>query len=136
KGEHPTNYKFKKTRVIDIDKEPDNPIFHNPTCVYRREAIKSIEFDKSLKISEDFKFISEVLLRKKAYGVLSDTTYYYRKRGDDSSAIGGSLKNRAYYVDTPKRAYVPMMNAWRLSDGSVHRYMQYAILSDLRWRIP
>lgn len=133
--EHPSNYKFKADRVIDITKEPDNPIFHLPTCLFRREAILDKAFDTRLKITEDAKFLSDVLAVRKAYGVVSKSFYNYRKRQDASSAIGGQVKNRHFYLDVPTLAYDHMMDVWRESDGEVHPFMQYSILSDLRWRI-
>lgn len=133
--EHPSNYKFKTDRVIDVNKEPDNPIFHLPTCFFRREAIANKAFDTKLKITEDAKFLSDVLVNKKAYGVVSRPHYNYRKRQDASSAIGGQVKNRHFYLDVPTLAYDHMIDVWRQPDGTVHSFMQYSILSDLRWRI-
>src|SRR5690606_35354527 len=45
---HPLNYKFNKTRVIDLSKEPENPIHHVISCVFVRDSIRSVKFDESL----------------------------------------------------------------------------------------
>ena len=132
---HPLNRKFKQTRVINIDTSPDNPILHVISCVFRRESILDLRFDEHLKIAEDAKFLSEVILRKRAYGVLSNVTYFYRKRTDESSAIGGKLKNRDYYLVTPKRAYADMVDKWRTDSGILHPFMQYTLLYDLSYRL-
>jgi len=132
---HPSNYKFYKTRVLNIDNEPDSPLYHVITCVFKRSAIQNIRFDEKLKITEDGKFISEVLLNKRAYGVLSDTCYYYRKRNDQSSAIGGKLKNKDYYTVVPERAYLTMMADWTDTKGDLSPFIQYEIISDLAWRL-
>ncbi len=132
---HPSNYKFHTTRVIDLTKDPDNPIFHLPTCVFKREALKGREFSKKLKISEDARILSEILLNKKAYGVLSGPHYNYRKRRDESSAINRQQKSRDFYTTVPKYAYLYMLDLWREEDGRVLPFMQYEVLSDLVWRL-
>ena len=132
---HPSNYKFKKTKIINISENPDNPIFHIPTCIFRRDAIKKKTFDKRLKITEDAKFISDILIDKKAYGVSSKGCYYYRKRINNSSAINGQQKNRDYYLLVPDLAYNNMLNLWKDNNGKIHKFMQYEILSDLSWRL-
>lgn len=133
---HPSNYKFNKTRVIDLSIEPDNPIFHLPTCIFRRKALRGKSFDRRLKISEDVKFLNEVLVGKKAYGVSSKGVYNYRKRQDESSAIGGQIRNKDYYLVVPEIAYKYILDLWREADGRAHRFVQYEILSDLIWRLP
>lgn len=133
--EHPSNYKFKKTRIIDLEKEPDNPLLHLPTCVIRTSVAKDFIFDTKLKVTEDAKFLSEVLVRKKAYGVLAKGVYHYRKRGDTSSAIASHSKSKYYCLVVPKLAYESMMDTWRDNDGAVGKFMQYEILSELYWRV-
>lgn len=129
---HPLNYKFHTTRVIDVVREPDAPLLHVITCVFKKDAVTNVEFDERLKIAEDVKYISDVLLRKKKYGVLADTVYYYRKRSDSVSAIGGKEKNKSYYLDTPKYSYEYMLDGWK-STGS--QYTQYTVLYDLSYRL-
>ena len=132
---HPSNYKFKRTRVIDLEKEPDNPIFHIITCVFKREALEGRRFDEQLPITEDGKLLGEILLDKKAYGVLKSSSYYYRKRSDQGSAIGNQFKNKAFYTTVPKLAYMSMLDSWRVDNGKADKFMQYQILSDLYWRL-
>ncbi|MEU7768622.1 glycosyltransferase family 2 protein [Nocardia sp. NPDC049190] len=134
-GEHRNNYKFHKTRVLKLSSEPDSPLFHVTTCIFRRQALEGLKFDARLKITEDGKFLSEFLLRKKAYGVLSETVYYYRKRRDSSSATGGKLSDKEYYTTVPRVAYLCMLDEWRDKSGHIERFMQCQILSDIAWRI-
>lgn len=128
---HPLNYKFNKTRVIDLSKEPESPILHVISCVFIRDSIENVKFDESLSIAEDIKFISDVLLRRKKYGVLSDTTYHYRKRGDGTSAIERSRKIKASYIDVVEGVYGHMFNDWN-GDNS---FAESTILYDLSYRL-
>lgn len=130
---HPLNYKFGSTRVIDVDKEPDAPILHAVSVVYKRDSLKDVRFDERVAITEDAKFLSDVIIKKRRYGVLKDSVYYYRKRGDGGSAISGKEKNRSFYDATPKYAYEHMLDTWVESGNSKH--IEYTLLYDLSYRL-
>lgn len=128
-GGHPLNYKFKETRVVDVNAEPSAVIMHMPTCVIRRSAISN-SFVNGIEISEDSRFINEILLKKKSYAVVSNAQYYYRKRLGGGSAIDGSHKKISFYTVTPSEVYMYLMHKW----GN-HPYIQNLIAYDLQWRI-
>lgn len=111
---HPLNYKFDRDRVVDMASEPDSSLLHVITCLFNRESIADIQFDEDIQIAEDIKYISDVLLLKKRYGVISGPTYYYRKRTGGGSAIGGKSRNRNYYLKTPSHVYKHILDSWRL----------------------
>lgn len=129
---HPLNFKFKKDRVIDLSVEPNSPILHVTSCVFIRKSIDKIRFDTKLSIAEDVTYINEVLLRKRKYGVLKSTKYYYRKRQDGSSALGGQYKNKNNYIDVVNHAYKRILNNWR---GYGYNFADYTILYDLSYRL-
>lgn len=128
---HPLNYKFKTSRVIDIEKTPGDIILHVISGVFRREAVAGIEFDESISIAEDIKFISDFLSRTPRYGVVSDTTYYYRKRSDASSAIATSRRNKASYTDVIDGVYAYILKLW----SGRSRFAEEIILYDLSYRL-
>lgn len=127
---HPLNFKFKTDRVIDVGVEPNNPILHVITCVFRSDSLTDIEFDERLVIAEDVRFISDVLLRKQKYGVIKSPVYNYRKRSGGGSAIGGKLRNLQYYKNTPRYAYQVMLDSWAESNTSA---IEYTILYDMAY---
>lgn len=132
-GRHPLDYKFTGDRVIDVGKEPSALILHMGTCIIKRSAIKH-DFDTSVKISEDMKFLTELLYEKKKYGVVTGTHYYYRKRSEGESAIDGSLKEPTFYTVTPKKVYQQILKDWT-ENGSIHPYVQHVVMYDLQWRL-
>ena len=133
-GDHPLNYKFSSDKVVDVNTDPNNPILHMSSCIIRREFIDH-EFDTTIKISEDMKFLTEFLMKSPKYALIASAAYYYRKRLTGGSAIDGSRKNRDFYLVTPKKVYEYLFDLWRLPDGSVHPYVQYTVAYDLQWRI-
>jgi len=130
---HPLNDKFKKSRVIDLEIEPDNPILHVISCVFRADSIRNVHFDEKLSVSEDVKYLSDVLLKNKKYGVVSTSAYYYRKRSTTTSAIGGKEKNKSYYLDTPVRAYEYLATTWHDTPG--FQFIDYTLLYDISYRL-
>lgn len=130
---HPLNYKFKTSRVIDITNEPNNPILHVISAVFRRAALDGIHFDERLSIAEDVKFLSDVLIKKKKYGVLKSPVYHYRKRSSGGSAIGGKERNRDYYLSVPALVYHYMLDSWQKAGGV--GVAEYTILYDLSYRL-
>lgn len=132
---HYLNGKFNNTRIIDVLDEPERSVFHVPTVVFRSSAIKTMEFDTELKVTEDAKFLNELLHRKKKYGALTSTCLYYRKRSDGSSAISTKLSNRSYYVDTPRLFHFRILDLWRDANGKLLRYAQHLLMNDIAWKI-
>lgn len=128
---HPLNYKFYNDRVIDLSREPDNPVLHVTSCVFLRDSIKSVRFDEHLSISEDVKFLSDVLLKKRKYGAVAVPSYYYRKRTSSLSAIGGSRRNRDFYMTVPERVYSQMLRQWSGGGDAA----AYTVLYDLSYRL-
>lgn len=128
---HPLNNKFETTRIIDLTMEPDNPILHVISGVFRRSTLEDVRFDETISIAEDVKFISDVLLKNPRYGVISDTTYHYRKRRDGSSAIATSRQNKTSYTDVIDGVYSHMLSAW----GGSNTFPEYTVLYDLSYRL-
>lgn len=131
---HPLNGKFDQTRIIDIFIEPDFPLLHVISCVFRRESLTGQSFDERLAIAEDVKLISDVLIKKGRYGVLSDTVYHYRKRTDASSAIGGKESKKYYYLDVPKYSYQYILRSWQ-ENKKKSSWAEYTVLYDIAYRL-
>jgi glycosyltransferase involved in cell wall biosynthesis/CDP-glycerol glycerophosphotransferase (TagB/SpsB family) len=132
--EHYLNSKFKQTRLIDVTDEPQQSIFHISSILLVRDATKKLKFDTQLKVAEDAKYVNEILCNKKKYGVLSSTTFHYRKRSDNSSAISTKMTNRSYFIDTPKHFLEYLIDLWT-SGGVIHRYIQHLVMNDIAWKI-
>ena len=98
---HSLNYKFIKDQVVDIFNFYNYPQLSSSSCFFKAEAIGKIRFDEKLKISEDSKFLSEILLRLEKIGYLASTTYFYRKRFNETSAIQNMTQSLSWYIDTP-----------------------------------
>lgn len=132
---HWLDYKFTGDRIIDIFDEPSGIVIHGPTVIIRYSAIANIRFDENLKISEDTKFIYQIILQKKHYGIISSSLYNYRKRDTHSSAMQTAKQKKYWYIDTLKNCQKFLVDYSLEKYGKVIPFVQYFIMYDLLWRL-
>lgn len=132
---HYLDYKFEKTRVINIEKEPEMTILHGNTTLFKSEIMKNMEFDTRLKISEDSTVLNTILLDRLKYGVTREAVYNYRKRNTNNSAVQSSKWSKSWYFDTPMYSWNKFIDVSNKKYGQVIKYIQYLLLYELKWRI-
>ncbi|HVW99138.1 MAG TPA: CDP-glycerol glycerophosphotransferase family protein, partial [Candidatus Babeliaceae bacterium] len=134
-GDHMLNYKFSRTRVIDVTKEYESIQMHVSSAFVKTLSINSNSgFDTELKIGEDAKFITELILEKNKYGVVVSPVYYYRKRPTRNSAIDSVTTNKEWYTATPKGFNKYLLDYAKKKFGGVPAYVQYVVMYELQWR--
>ena len=123
--------------MIFVDKEYDKPQLSLTSAFVKSSAVKdnNLKFDVKLKYAEDAKLATDIIMIKKAYGVLSRPVHYYRKRSTGDSAINTAQRNRSWYFDTPIRCYKYLLDKYSDENGYPGTYAQYLVLYDLQWRI-
>ena len=136
-GPHPLNDKFEKgTRVIDLDKEWQFAQNFISSTFVSAEALQNHLFDTQMPLSEDLKFVQELILRTHKLGVISETQYLYRRRtSGQESAIQGKESKRVWYVPTLRRGMLELFNQAKNQANSVPRYLQFLIMYDMQWRL-
>lgn len=135
-GPHALNDKFEKgNRVVDLQETKDEFVQSNVNSAFiKKEALRGVRFDKRLKYGEDGKFINTILLHEMKIGLVGDAQYFYRKRGDGSSAVDGMLLDKRWYFDLIKFYLQEITDEAVKMFGYVPNYIQNIILHDLRWR--
>lgn len=132
---HDMDYRFKDgNKVVDLTKDPFYPLYHMPTTLINRKLLEGMELDTRVKISEDLKFLTELMVKTKRIGLIATETFYYRRRKDGSSAIQTSSKNLSYYFDTPKYVYKYVLDLRKKYPDMVD-YLTHEVVYDLKWRI-
>lgn len=132
---HPLDYKFEKTRIVDIIEEYDCVQLSAPTTLIKSDIAILQDFDTRIKYSEDSIYMTKIVLNKMAYGVLREAVYHYRKREVLSSAIDISSISPEWYFDTPKYSYNKMIAESINRKGILLPYIQYLIMYDSQWRL-
>ncbi len=135
-GPHPLDYKFEESRVIDIYEDYNMPQLSAASSFVKAEVFERQLFDAKIrKFAEDVKFLTELVLDKGKYGIVSGPRYYYRKRAADTSIINSSQKDPYWYLGTPNDVYKYLFDLSKKRFGEVIPYVQYTIMYDLQWRI-
>ena len=97
-GDHPLNYKFKDTKVVDLNIQYNFPQLATNSAFFKRIVFDKFQFDTNLISSEDAIMVNKLLLEKSAYGVVNGGGLCYRKRFDESSTIDTSKLDKRFYL--------------------------------------
>ncbi|SDQ14416.1 CDP-glycerol:glycerophosphate glycerophosphotransferase [Virgibacillus salinus] len=133
-GPHKLNEKFKKTKIINTRETPEKIQLHVSSVFITSHQAKAHKFDESLKYAEDAKYINEIILIKGFFGVLANTSYYYRYRGSQSSAIQTRRISEDWYNENLVRFSNSMINMALDKWGFVPKYLQHVIMYDLHYK--
>ena len=131
---HLLDYKFKKSRIVSLDKEYNCIQLHVSSSFFRAKSIRTHKFDERLFYAEDVKFISNILISKKIIGIIKEAIYYYRKRSDSSSAMQNS-NNFNYYFDVINYVHIYLINKSIKLYGKIIPFIQFYLAYELIYRI-
>ena len=137
-GQHQLNNKFKDgTRVIDVNKDWQ---FHQGAVMsafIRKSAIEEygVKLDPNLKYAEDGKFMTQIIMRKKKFGVVAEAQLNYRKRLFGDSALDSGESRKDYYLPVMEHFAAALFDEFQDQEGKVPRYVQQIVCYDLQWRI-
>jgi CDP-glycerol glycerophosphotransferase (TagB/SpsB family)/glycosyltransferase involved in cell wall biosynthesis len=135
KGKHLLNYKFNKSRIINILKEHRSIQMSASSSFVRRSAIRDHRFNEKLKYGEDAQWLNYIILDKCEYGVVKNAKYLYRKRSTETSATQHSLKDEDYFLSSLENFSFGLINISLEKLGFVPKYIQYMVMYDLQWRL-
>lgn len=132
-GDHILNYKYTSTRVVDLIKEPNYVQFSASAAFFKREAIGNNTFDKDLVVSEDSLFLNKIMLEKNKMGVISGTSYLYRKREELSSTVDSAVSNKDYYLHRSKVFFKGLFDYCKKRHGKLLDFIKYTVMYDIQW---
>ena len=131
---HPLDYKFKESRIINLNKEYNCIQLSVASSFIRRKAIHRIKFVKGVISGEDTLFINKILLNKPFYGVLKKAVYFYRKRNEGTSIVQNAKRNEIFYFITPKLVHENLLNISLNSFNKSAPFIQYYVGYDILFR--
>lgn len=134
---HALQWKFKKTRLINIDEEPMATQMSISSAFVRTDVAKKFRFQTELKYAEDAELLTKCILQKRCYGVISDTAYMYRYRRTNNSAMQRKASSPDYYLPLTKYLYRSLINYEKKLTNKDHisEYIENLILYDLKWKL-
>ncbi|MDV7737547.1 glycosyltransferase family A protein [Enterococcus casseliflavus] len=131
-GPHMLNYKFENTRVINIIDEPSAIQLSSASSFFLKEAIDNQEFDEKMIFGEDSKFVTNIVLKYHRYGIIHDTTYFYRKRIKQNSSMQNTYSQEFYYSTFIDEFLLRMIDEYAV-DGEIPRYLQNIVAYSIQW---
>lgn len=134
-GPHYLNYKFDEDAVIDLDETFDYPQLSSASAFFRHSAIGGLRFKQDLRISEDVRFVTLFLLNKRKYGVLSEPTYFYRRRLEGNSIIANRDKTDYWFTSVIRDVHKYLFDYSLDRFGHIPKFIQYMVLYDLHGAI-
>lgn len=136
-GEHIQNDKFTLgEEVLDLFRTPCVLNFFVTSSFIRTQSSQGLVFDESLKNAEDAKYILQVLIKKMKLGLVSQTTFWYRRRSSgEASAIQSSERKHEWYIP-----YLVHFSNWALDMAEekfdkAPKFVQYEVMYDLQWKL-
>lgn len=130
---HVLNYKFETERVIDLEKEPNNPQLSSASAFFKSAVLDKFRFPTNIIFSEDVVLITKILLENKHLGVINSSRYFYRKRFDNSSTIDTVSTKKEYYIDKLRDYFLYLIDYAKSKEGKVPDFLQYTLIYDLQW---
>ena len=132
---HILDYKFTKTRIVNLNKEYRYIQLHASSSVFRFSSIKNKTFDENLSYGEDCKFILNLIFYNGNIGLLKDAIYFYRKRADSSSAIQNTQSNINFYLVVLEHVHLYLIKKSHLLFKKIISFIQFYIAYDILFRI-
>ena len=134
-GYHLLDYKFKKTRIVNLIKEYTYIQTTASTCFFRAKRIINFKFFERIKYNEDYRFINTLLLNKPKIGFVKEALYYYRRRKDGTSAVQNFNKDKKFYIDTMLNVHQFLINVSIIKYNQIVPFIQYLLAYDIVFRI-
>ncbi|MDE6603711.1 MAG: CDP-glycerol:glycerophosphate glycerophosphotransferase [Lachnospiraceae bacterium] len=132
---HPLDYKFTRTRLVNLDKEYSSIQLSISSALVKNECFRNRRFDSELSYAEDAQLLTDILLDKMCYGIVCGTGYQYRKRISNDSATDRGRIEKSYYIPYMKNFILFTLKNAEQKKGNVPLFVQYICMYDLQWRL-
>ncbi|WP_407391599.1 CDP-glycerol:glycerophosphate glycerophosphotransferase [Methanobrevibacter sp.] len=132
-GNHPLNYKFEKTQVINIHKNPSFIQLSGPSSFFRFSELKFYKFNENLRVSEDPLLINQMLIDNPNIAFIHDETYFYRRNDLQNSLIATSTQNKSYFTTRVDEYFIKLIEYSLKKLQKVPKFIQHVLMYDLQW---
>ena len=132
---HPLDYRFKKSRIINLNKEYNCIHLSVASSFIRRKAIGDNKFVIGLTSGEDTLFVNKLFINKPFYGVMKNALYFYRRRNDGTSIVQKSIINDVFYFKTPILVHQNLLDLSYNKFNKLIPFIQFYVAYDILFRI-
>ena len=129
------DYKFKNDEVVDITKSYSYVQLAVASVFIKYEVAIKFKFSNLLRGEEDNRYITEIVLEKGKYGILSSVRYYYRKRRDKSNALSLYSNELEFYKTNITHGIEYLIDYSQKKYGVIIPYVQFTVMCMLCIRL-
>ena len=131
---HPLDYKFYKTRVVNLSEEYQSIQQSVSSSFFRFSKIKGKKFDEKVFSGEDTIFVNNLLLNKPIFGLIREALYFYRRRADSSSTVQTQKFNINFYFKTIEQVEKYLINKSLSLHNKILPFIQFFVGYDILFR--
>ena len=131
---HYLDYKFYKTRIVNVTEEYNCIQESTSTSFFRLSLIKNKKFKEKIKSGEDVRFVNEILLINPLMGLVKEAIYLCRKRLETTSRTQTHNKDLDYYFSAINEVGQYLMNKSMELYNITLPFIQYYIAYDILFR--
>ena len=132
---HFLDYKFYKTRIVNLTEEYDCIQLSASSSFFRASAIKGKNFGEGIFSGEDILYIVNTILYQPIIGLIKEAFYYYRKRADSSSAMQSTEQNKKFYLWTIQNVAEFIIKKSIENYNKILPFIQFLIAYELLFRL-
>ena len=132
---HALDYKYYKTRIVNLIKEYNCIQTTASNCFIRTSSLSGNKFKKGVLSGEDTRFINQILLTDPIIGIIREAIYYYRKREDYTSRIQNQKKDIIYYFSTISYVSKYLIESSISLYNKILPFIQFYLGYDLLFRV-
>ena len=132
---HPLDYKFYKTRIVNLSQEYNCIQLQASSSVFRKTILEGKYFMENISFSEDTRLINNILLVNPIMGVIKEALYYYRKRDDFSSVVQNKADKLFFYFDSINSVFKYFIDFSKNLYNKILPFIQFLISYELLYRI-
>ena len=132
---HPLDYKFYKTRVVNLLDEYNCIQLSSSSSFFRHSFIKNKTFQEGILTGEDTRFINNLLILNPVLGIIKEAIYYYRKRADSTSTVQNQVKNEKFYFSVIKSVNYYLIEKSKKLYNKILPFIQFWLAYDVLFRI-
>lgn len=123
-SEHILNIELNENKILDMFTDYSCIRTNCAACIFKTEALQDKVFDVRQHYWEDAKFINQILLNKKKFGMIADSIYFYRKRFELDSATQTYEQNMNHYINDLQLFFEDLYREATVQCGELPAMMQ------------
>ena len=132
-GDHTLNYKFEKTQIINIHKNPSFIQLSGPSSFFRFSELKFYKFNENIRVSEDPLLINQMLIDNPNIAFIHDEAYFYRRNDMHNSLIATSTQHKSYFTTRIDEYFIKLIEYSLKKLQRVPKFIQHVLMYDLQW---